>query len=168
MNFYQKKLCFYLVGKKKCCTFAPAFRKEGRSRRRGWKKVWKFLLENFADWKKRLIFAVPFREKRREQKSEIFDRLETTNNQNKEGTKERMWRTYKKSPSHSKEQKKKKIYLQRRVWSWLRMNASDRPNTCKSRGSGSKACFACRRPAHGWVTRMQPACNRGITRRNPA
>ena len=28
-----------------------------------------------------------------------------------------------------------KINLQRRVWSWLRMNASDRPNTCKSRGS---------------------------------
>ena len=25
---------------------------------------------------------------------------------------------------------------QRRVWSWLRMNASDRLNTCKSRGSG--------------------------------
>ena len=27
--------------------------------------------------------------------------------------------------------------IQRRVWSWLRMNASDRPNTCKSRGSTS-------------------------------
>ena len=133
----------------------------------GLKKVWKFLLKNFADWKKLFIFAVPFRKNRRELKSEIFDRLETTNNQNKEGTKERMWRTYKKSP-RQKKKKKKKIYLQRRVWSWLRMNASDRPNTCKSRGSGSKACFACRRPAHGWVTRMQPACNRGITRRNPA
>ena len=27
--------------------------------------------------------------------------------------------------------------LQWRVWSWLRMNASGRPNTCKSRGMGS-------------------------------
>ncbi len=28
-----------------------------------------------------------------------------------------------------------KSHLQRRVWSWLRMNASGRLNTCKSRGS---------------------------------
>ena len=27
-----------------------------------------------------------------------------------------------------------KHFIQRRVWSWLRMNASGRPNTCKSRG----------------------------------
>ena len=31
----------------------------------------------------------------------------------------------------------KKKYLQWRVWSWLRMNASYRLNTCKSRGSTS-------------------------------
>ena len=30
---------------------------------------------------------------------------------------------------------KRKQFEQRRVWSWLRMNASDRLNTCKSRGS---------------------------------
>ena len=35
---------------------------------------------------------------------------------------------------------KKKDILQWRVWSWLRMNASYRLNTCKSRGSGSLAC----------------------------
>ena len=29
----------------------------------------------------------------------------------------------------------RKQFQQRRVWSWLRMNASDRLNTCKSRGS---------------------------------
>ena len=29
-------------------------------------------------------------------------------------------------------------FLQWRVWSWLRMNASGRPNTCKSRGSGAQ------------------------------
>ena len=168
MNFYQKKLWFYLVGKKKCCTFAPAFRKEGRSQRRGWKKSLKIFAWKFCGLKKAPYLCSPFPRKRREQKSEIFDRLETTNNQNKEGTKERMWRTYKSPRAIQMNKKKKKIYLQRRVWSWLRMNASDRPNTCKSRGSGSKACFACRRPAHGWVTRMQPACNRGITRRNPA
>ena len=64
-------------------------------------------------------------------------------------------------------EKKKRDKQQRRVWSWLRMNASDRLNTCKSRGSGEQACLLCRRPAHGWVTRMQPALRRGITRRNP-
>jgi len=37
------------------------------------------------------------------------------------------------------------------------MNASYRLNTCKSRGSEKKACFLCRRPAHGWVTRIQPS-----------
>ena len=26
-------------------------------------------------------------------------------------------------------------FLQRRVWSWLRMNASGKPNTCKSNGN---------------------------------
>ena len=42
--------------------------------------------------------------------------------------------------------------LQWRVWSWLRMNASGRLNTCKSRGStGSNTWW---RPADGWVTRM--------------
>ena len=34
------------------------------------------------------------------------------------------------------EKKNKQDIQQRRVWSWLRMNASDRLNTCKSRGSG--------------------------------
>ena len=59
-----------------------------------------------------------------------------------------------------------KHFIQWRVWSWLRMNASGRLNTCKSRGSGIEACFNCRRPAHGCVTRMQPTQNRGITLRN--
>ena len=49
--------------------------------------------------------------------------------------------------------------LQWRVWSWLRMNASYRLNTCKSRGNKRKACFSCWRPAHGWVTRIQPTYN---------
>ena len=56
-----------------------------------------------------------------------------------------------------------KQFKQRRVWSWLRMNASDRLNTCKSRGSGGSNTR--RRPAHGWVTRMQLTYQRGITRR---
>ena len=35
--------------------------------------------------------------------------------------------------------RKTKHFLQWRVWSWLRINASGRPNTCKSRGSGWSA-----------------------------
>ena len=50
-----------------------------------------------------------------------------------------------------------KNILQCRVWSWLRMNASYRLNTCKSRGSMTIACYCWWRPAHGWVTRIQPS-----------
>ena len=56
----------------------------------------------------------------------------------------------------------KRNFLQWRVWSWLRMNASYRLNTCKSRGSMKFACKLWWRPAHGWVTRIQPADNSGI------
>ena len=55
-----------------------------------------------------------------------------------------------------------KDILQRRVWSWLRMNASYRLNTCKSRGSMLVACNQRWRPAHGWVTRIQPSAYSGI------
>ena len=58
-----------------------------------------------------------------------------------------------------------KQFKQRRVWSWLRMNASDRLNTCKSRGSMVCSNTDWWRPAHGWVTRMQLTYQRGITRR---
>ena len=134
----------------------------------GLKKVWKILLKNFADWKKLFIFAVPFRKNGESRKARsLTDWKQQTTKTRKE--QKSVCEEHTRSPrAIQRNKKKKKIYLQRRVWSWLRMNASDRPNTCKSRGSGSKACFACRRPAHGWVTRMQPACNRGITRRNPA
>ena len=54
------------------------------------------------------------------------------------------------------------FFIQWRVWSWLRMNASGRLNTCKSRGSRLEFRFRCWRPAHGWVTRMQPTFHRGI------
>ena len=57
-----------------------------------------------------------------------------------------------------------KTFLQWRVWSWLRMNASYRLNTCKSRGSMGVACNSRWRPAHGWVTRIQPSLNSGIAR----
>ena len=60
---------------------------------------------------------------------------------------------------------RKEIFLQWRVWSWLRMNASYRLNTCKSRGSSFLACQGRWRPAHGWVTRIQPSLVHGIARR---
>ena len=50
-----------------------------------------------------------------------------------------------------------KTHLQWRVWSWLRMNASGRLNTCKSRGStGSNTGW---RPANGCGTRTQLTSN---------
>ena len=57
--------------------------------------------------------------------------------------------------------KRYKQNQQRRVWSWLRMNASDRLNTCKSRGSMICSNTDWWRPAHGWVTRMQLTYQRG-------
>ena len=38
--------------------------------------------------------------------------------------------------------------------------------THASRGAAREWQHFCRRPAHGWVTRMQPALHRGITGRN--
>ena len=58
-----------------------------------------------------------------------------------------------------------KDILQWRVWSWLRMNASYRLNTCKSRGITNEACFIWWRPAHGWVTRIRPTHNTGTAAR---
>ena len=58
--------------------------------------------------------------------------------------------------------KNEKDILQWRVWSWLRMNASYRLNTCKSRGSIIEACFDRWRPAHGCVTRIQSTHGSGI------
>ena len=59
--------------------------------------------------------------------------------------------------------KKRQYKKQRRVWSWLRMNASGRLNTCKSRGSVRVSNNPWRRPAQGCVTREQLALIRGIT-----
>ena len=67
-------------------------------------------------------------------------------------------------PSQDRKQMKRDTNLQRRVWSWLRMNASGRPNTCKSDG---KWPFGAMRVAHGCVTRMQPTQCWRIARRNP-
>ena len=56
------------------------------------------------------------------------------------------------------------IHLQWRVWSWLRMNASGRLNTCKSRGStGSNTGW---RPANGCGTRTQLTLEWGIAQGN--
>ena len=46
---------------------------------------------------------------------------------------------------------KKNKLLNWRVWSWLRLNAGGRLNTCKSNGSSRKACFSGWRVADGWV-----------------
>jgi len=53
-----------------------------------------------------------------------------------------------------------KQHLQWRVWSWLRMNASGRLNTCKSWGSAGSNTG--RRPANGCGTRTQPSFKWGI------
>ena len=62
--------------------------------------------------------------------------------------------------------KKQRNYLGWRVWSWLRMNAGGRLNTCKSNGKVRGSNTEDTRVAHGCVTRMQPTFDWNITLRN--
>ena len=147
-------------------TFAPAFERERRSkmmkqtfRKKSSEIIWKFKI-------KVLIFAATFA-KRKRQKSSLRDLHNSTSSTS---IGEEIFRidTVNRSMTLDynngfRSEDMIKQFKQRRVWSWLRMNASDRLNTCKSRGSGGSDTR--RRPAHGWVTRMQLAYQRGITRR---
>ena len=121
--------------------------------------IWKFK-------RKTLIFASTFA-KRKRQKSSLIDLHNSTSSTSigeeilRINTVNRVWLWTTINGFRSEDMIKQ--FKQRRVWSWLRMNASDRLNTCKSRGSGGSNTR--RRPAHGWVTRMQLTYQRGITRR---
>ena len=146
-------------------TFAPAFERERRYkmmkqtfRKKSSGIIWKFKI-------KVLIFAATFA-KRKRQKSSLRDLHNSTSSTSigklifRIDTVKEVWLWTTITDSGARIIKQ---FKQRRVWSWLRMNASDRLNTCKSRGSGGSDTR--RRPAHGWVTRMQLAYQRGITRR---
>ena len=146
-------------------TFAPAFERERRSkmmkqtfRKKSSEIIWKFKI-------KVLIFASTFA-KRKRQKSSLRDLHNSTSSTSIRKINFPDWyrqRSMTLDYNNGFRSEDIKQFKQRRVWSWLRMNASDRLNTCKSRGStGSNTGW---RPAHGWVTRMQLAYQRGITRR---
>ena len=146
-------------------TFAPAFERERRYkmmkqtfRKKSSEIIWKFKI-------KVLIFAATFA-KRKRQKSSLRDLHNSTSSTSigeeifRIDTVKEVWLWTTITDSGARIIKQ---FKQRRVWSWLRMNASARLTTCKSRGStGSNTGW---RPAHGWVTRMQLAYQRGITRR---
>ena len=120
--------------------------------------IWKFK-------RKTLIFASTFA-KRKRQKSSLRDLHNSTSSTSIRKINFPDWyrqRSMTLDYNNGFRSEDIKQFKQRRVWSWLRMNASDRLNTCKSRGSGGSNTR--RRPAHGWVTRMQLAYQRGITRR---
>ena len=146
-------------------TFAPAFERERwykmmkqTFRKKSSEIIWKFKI-------KVLIFAATFA-KRKRQKSSLRD-LHNSTSSTSIGEEILRINTVKRSMTldynNGFRSEDIKQFKQRRVWSWLRMNASDRLNTCKSGGStGSNTGW---RPAHGWVTRMQLAYQRGITRR---
>ena len=147
-------------------TFAPAFERERRSkmmkqtfRKKSSEIIWKFKI-------KVLIFAATFA-KRKRQKSSLRDLHNSTSSTSIRKINFPDWYRQRSMTldynNGFRSEDMIKQFKQRRVWSWLRMNASDRLNTCKSRGSGGSDTR--RRPAHGWVTRMQLAYQRGITRR---
>ena len=146
-------------------TFAPAFERERRSkmmkqtfRKKSSEIIWKFKI-------KVLIFAATFA-KRKRQKSSLRDLHNSTSSTSIRKINFPDWyrqRSMTLDYNNGFRSEDIKQFKQRRVWSWLRMNASDRLNTCKSRGStGSNTGW---RPAHGWVTRMQLTYQRGIARR---
>ena len=146
-------------------TFAPAFERERRYkmmkqtfRKKSSGIIWKFKI-------KVLIFAATFA-KRKRQKSSLRDLHNSTSSTSIRKINFPDWyrqRSMTLDYNNGFRSEDIKQFKQRRVWSWLRMNASDRLNTCKSRGStGSNTGW---RPAHGWVTRMQLTYQRGITRR---
>ena len=146
-------------------TFAPAFERERRSkmmkqtfRKKSSEIIWRFKIKVF-------IFAATFA-KRKRQKSSLRDLHNSTSSTSIRKINFPDWyrqRSMTLDYNNGFRSEDIKQFKQRRVWSWLRMNASDRLNTCKSRGStGSNTGW---RPAHGWVTRMQLAYQRGITRR---
>ena len=146
-------------------TFAPAFERERRYkmmkqtfRKKSSEIIWKFKI-------KVLIFAATFA-KRKRQKSSLIDLHNSTSSTSIRKINFPDWyrqRSMTLDYNNGFRSEDIKQFKQRRVWSWLRMNASDRLNTCKSRGSGGSNTR--RRPAHGWVTRMQLTYQRGITRR---
>ena len=146
-------------------TFAPAFERERRYkmmkqtfRKKSSEIIWRFKI-------KVLIFAATFA-KRKRQKSSLRDLHNSTSSTSIRKINFPDWyrqRSMTLDYNNGFRSEDIKQFKQRRVWSWLRMNASDRLNTCKSRGSGGSKTR--RRPAHGWVTRMQLTYQRGITRR---
>ena len=146
-------------------TFAPAFERERRYkmmkqtfRKKSSEIIWRFKI-------KVLIFAATFANRKR-QKSSLRDLHNSTSSTSIRKINFPDWyrqRSMTLDYNNGFRSEDIKQFKQRRVWSWLRMNASDRLNTCKSRGStGSNTGW---RPAHGWVTRMQLTYQRGITRR---
>ena len=149
-------------------TFAPAFERERRYkmmkqtfRKKSSEIIWRFKI-------KVLIFAATFA-KRKRQKSSLRDLHNSTSSTSIRKINFPDWYRQRSMTldynNGFRSEDIKKQFKQRRVWSWLRMNASDRLNTCKSRGSMICSNTDWWRPAHGWVTRMQLTYQRGIARR---
>ena len=129
------------------------------------KVFWKIFLEKLADLKIMRTFAAPF-EKRVTRKSGYDKFIEKTDLlYKKQVPRNTIYREALISLWNYKCQDKLRDIknIQWRVWSWLRMNASGRLNTCKSRGSMKVSNNLWWRPAQGCVTREQLARFWGIT-----
>ena len=140
----QKKVSILLAVPVKRRTFATAFRK-GR-RLKGWrsagaaKKIFRKIWRNGKN-------ALTLQTLSLKNGSKIFDMIWIQETQYEKWMTWRLERcnrtwTGKNAPclSFFLGGRRWKDILQWRVWSWLRMNASYRPNTCKSRGSMGLAC----------------------------
>ena len=111
---FSKKTWKSFGGSKKCLTFASAFRK---------KALKKSSLKDL-DISKQVVQVL----------SGIWQKTETVNTWKQVNKQIRFLSRLKHSLTRIHD------ILQWRVWSWLRMNASYRLNTCKSRGSTVQQC----------------------------
>ena len=152
LSFFWKKVAKIFGGLRNLPYLCTRFREKTSV----WvAEAYKELLDQWG--KSKLAWSSESREKSRPKGiKEFFERLTSTE---KGSTRSKFDCTLsqKQSVPCLRHGNRKRIFLQWRVWSWLRMNASYRLNTCKSRGSMEVACNLWWRPAHGWVTRIQPS-----------
>ena len=139
-TFFDIKIIKTFADSKIIPTFASAFEKNScsiKSRIRfsddgAKKKMQKFLKKDLVDWKRLHIFAV----RNVMKKITALLRLGLWISGNIERKRNVVFICQIPLRKLSSQDSNKTLFfIQWRVWSWLRMNASGRLNTCKSRGS---------------------------------
>ena len=108
-------------------------------------------LKNIWHGSKKVYNAFPLSRKRQRNKPSVYKSSLKTSTDNLCGPSEEGNKEIEKAEAEGLSKNLNQNLFYRRVWSWLRLNAGGRPNTCKSNGNIGKACFSWWRVADGWV-----------------